>query len=129
MPRRLNEAQVRQMFYDAGYELPANFHYVNNKTYYQVIDKFTNQTVRMSFQKLKYKMRQIPLFPEKVRYYTKFPGNLSGSPTALYSWIYSYTQPLMTNLQSKPNSKSVAIAATLYSKVISFLALVVNLEE
>ena len=56
MPPRLSRAVVRQMFYDAGYELPANFHYVNNKYRYTVVDKFTNTVVRITVQQLKYKI-------------------------------------------------------------------------
>lgn len=66
MPPRLTEASVRQIFYDAGYELPDNFVYTNTKTKYDVIDKFTNQRVRLSLQQLKYKIAhdQRPTFQD-----------------------------------------------------------------
>lgn len=56
MPRRLNVNVVRQMFLDAGYELPANFHYTNSKVHINVYDKFTNTNVRITVQQLKYKI-------------------------------------------------------------------------
>ena len=57
MPRRLQEAIVRQMFYDAGYQLARNFKYVNAKHKHKVLDLFTDTFVRMSLNQLKYKLK------------------------------------------------------------------------
>lgn len=66
MPKKLSEQAVRQLFLDAGYQLPDNFKYVNSKKKHKVLDKFTNEFTRLSLQQLKYKLKnnQRPTFSE-----------------------------------------------------------------
>ncbi|MBR4625674.1 MAG: hypothetical protein IKO56_09095 [Alphaproteobacteria bacterium] len=66
MPKKLSEQVVRQLFLDAGYQLPNNFAYVNSKKKHKVLDKFTNEFTRLSLQQLKYKIKrnQRPTFSE-----------------------------------------------------------------
>ena len=58
MPRRLTDAAVRQEFYDAGYQLPNNFQYVNVKHKHKVLDKFTNEFAKLSLQQLRYRVKK-----------------------------------------------------------------------
>ena len=58
MPPRLSDAVVRQLFYDAGYQLPNNFVYVNNHKKHKVLDKFTNEFSKLSLQQLKYRIKK-----------------------------------------------------------------------
>lgn len=58
MPKRLDERYVRQLWMDAGYQLPDDFKYVNTKKKHKVLDHFTNEYTRLSLQQLKYKIKR-----------------------------------------------------------------------
>lgn len=66
MPRKLSEAEVKQLFHDAGYKLATNFKYINSKHKHKVRDLYTMQFTKMSLQQLRYKLKhnQRPLWSD-----------------------------------------------------------------
>ena len=58
MPHKLSNQFVRQMFMDAGYELPADFVHRNCSTKYIVYDHLKDQWTSMSVNMLKYHIKR-----------------------------------------------------------------------
>ena len=58
MPKRLSTNAVKQLFIDAGYELPADFKYKNSKIKYRVYDHLKDKWVKLSVQNLKYHVKK-----------------------------------------------------------------------
>ena len=82
MPKKLSEQVVRQLWMDAGYQLPDNFKYVNSRKKYKVFDHFTNEFTKMSLQQLKYKLKknQRPTFSELPLPYPEPQNNQQQQP-------------------------------------------------
>ena len=58
MPRKLSTQVVKQMFLDAGYEVPADFSYRNSRVKYRVYDHLKDKYASLSVQQLKYHVKK-----------------------------------------------------------------------
>ena len=58
MPRKLSTQVVKQMFLDAGYEVPADFSYRNSTVKYRVYDHLKDKWTSISVQQLKYHVKK-----------------------------------------------------------------------